>query len=34
VIRGSERHAARTLGEAVRTDHRGTCYKVASPTSR
>ncbi len=33
VIRGSERHAARTLGEGVRTDHRGTCYRVASPTA-
>ncbi len=31
VIRGSETHAARMLGEAVRTDHRGSCYKVASP---
>lgn len=31
VITGSERHAARTLGEAVRTDHSGTTYRVASP---
>jgi len=31
VIRGAEAHAARTLGEAARTDHRGTCYRVASP---
>lgn len=34
VIRGSERHAAHTLGEAVRTDHAGTCYRVANPISR
>jgi len=34
VILGSERHAARTLHEAVRHDHRGTCYHVATPTSR
>ncbi len=34
VIRGSERHAARTLGEAVRCDHRGTPYRVATPVSR
>lgn len=34
VIRGSERHAARTLGEAVRFDHRGTTYRVATPVSR
>lgn len=31
VITGSERHAARTLGEAVRYDHRGTTYRVSSP---
>ncbi|HTU82028.1 MAG TPA: hypothetical protein VMF61_07850 [Candidatus Acidoferrales bacterium] len=31
VIRGSERHAARTLGEAVRDDHAGRCYRVPSP---
>jgi hypothetical protein len=31
VITGSERHAARTLGEGVRYDHRGSCYRVASP---
>ncbi len=31
VIRGSERHAARTLGEAVRYDHAGRCYRVRSP---
>jgi len=34
VIRGSERHAARTLGEAIRYDHRGTTYRVATPVSR
>ena len=34
VIRGSERHAALTLGEAVRYDHRGTTYRVATPVSR
>ena len=34
VIRGSERHAARTLGEAVRYDHGGTVYRVATPVSR
>lgn len=31
VIAGSERHAARTLGESVRYDHAGRCYRVASP---
>lgn len=34
VIRGSEAHAARTLGEAVRSDHRGSTYRVATPVSR
>lgn len=34
VIRGSERHAAHTLGEATRFDHRGTTYRVATPVSR
>lgn len=34
VILGSERHAARTLGEGTRTDHCGRCYRVASPTMR
>jgi hypothetical protein len=34
VIRGSERHAAQTLGEAVRFDHRGTTYRVLTPVSR
>jgi hypothetical protein len=34
VIRGSERHAARTLGEGVRYDHRGTTYRVLTPVSR
>ena len=34
VIRGSERHAARTLGEAVRYDHRGSVFRVATPVSR
>ncbi|GAC1301821.1 MAG: hypothetical protein NVSMB19_10400 [Vulcanimicrobiaceae bacterium] len=33
VIRGAETHAARTLGEAVRADHGGSTYRVASPTS-
>ena len=33
VITGSERHAARTLGEGVRHDHRGTTYRVDSPTA-
>jgi len=32
VIRGTEAHAARTLGEGPRSNHRGTCYRVASPT--
>ncbi len=32
VITGSERHAANTLGEGIRYDHRGFCYHVASPT--
>jgi hypothetical protein len=34
VIRGSEARAARTLGEAVRYDHDGTCYRVRSPIAR
>ena len=34
VIRGSEAHAARTLREGVRTDHRGSLYRVATPVSR
>ncbi len=34
VIRGSEAHAARTLGEGVRFDHRGSAYRVATPVSR
>jgi hypothetical protein len=34
VITGSERHAARTLGESVRHDHAGTTYRVASPVLR
>jgi hypothetical protein len=34
VIRGSERHAARELGEGVRFDHRGTLYRVRTPVSR
>jgi hypothetical protein len=33
VIRGAEAHAARTLGEAQRFDHRGTLYRVASPVA-
>jgi hypothetical protein len=31
VIRGSERHAARTLGESARHDHFGRAYRVRSP---
>lgn len=31
VITGSERHAARILGESARRDHAGSCYRVASP---
>ncbi len=34
VVTGSERHAARALGEAVRHDHGGTTYRVASPVER
>ncbi len=34
VITGSERHAARTLGEAVRLDHGGRTYRVRSPIAR
>jgi hypothetical protein len=34
VIRGSERHAAHTLGEGVRFDHRGATYRVPTPVSR
>ena len=34
VVCGSELHAARTLHEAIRHDHAGTCYRVASPLSR
>ena len=34
VIRGVESHAARTLGEGVRSDHDGTTYFVASPVAR
>jgi hypothetical protein len=33
VIQGSERHAARTLGEAVRADHGGSTYRVDRPTA-
>ena len=33
VIEGSERHAARTLGEAVRADHGGFTYRVDRPTA-
>jgi hypothetical protein len=31
VIRGSECHAARMLGESTRSDHDGACYRVSSP---
>ncbi len=34
VIRGCERHAARSLGEGVRFDHRGSLYRVRTPVSR
>ena len=34
VIMGSERHAARTLGESVRYDHGGSTYRVNSPVTR
>jgi hypothetical protein len=34
VITGVERHAARTLHEGVRRDHRGTLYTVREPTMR
>lgn len=34
VIRGSEAHAAQTLGEAQRYDHAGRCYRVATPLAR
>jgi len=34
VIAGPETAAARTLGEGVRTDHRGTYYYVANPILR
>lgn len=34
VITGSERRAAATLGEAVRRDHAGRCYRVSSPIGR
>jgi len=34
VIAGSERHAATTLGEDVRHDHRGWTYRVDSPVKR
>jgi hypothetical protein len=34
VIRGSERHAARVLGEGIRFDHRGSLYRVRTPVSR
>ena len=33
VIAGSETHAARTLGEGIRHDHRGTTFDVASPSA-
>ena len=34
VITGSERHAAHTLGEDARHDHRGSVYAVSSPVER
>ncbi|MGH7728969.1 MAG: hypothetical protein ACREM2_09280 [Vulcanimicrobiaceae bacterium] len=33
VIAGSERRAARTLGEGVRRDHAGSTYRVGSPVA-
>ena len=34
VVLGSERHAARTLHESTRDDHRGRLYRVPNPVSR
>ena len=34
VITGSETHAAKTLGEAIRHDHGGTVFEVKSPIDR
>lgn len=34
VILGSETHAARTLGEATRHNHAGSCFRVATPSAR
>lgn len=34
VITGSERHAARVLGESIRFDHSGSTYRVNSPVQR
>jgi hypothetical protein len=34
VIKGSETHAANTLGEGKRKDHSGDTYHVPTPTSR
>jgi len=34
VITGPETNAAQTLGEAIRTDHGGTPYRVSTPISR
>jgi hypothetical protein len=34
VITGTERHAARTLHESTRSDHRGFVYRVTGPTER
>lgn len=34
VIVRSERHAARALVEATRSDHAGSCYRVKTPVSR
>ncbi|MDQ2662707.1 MAG: hypothetical protein M3Y18_01580 [Candidatus Eremiobacteraeota bacterium] len=33
VIGRSERHAAHALGEAARSDHAGSCYRVKTPVS-
>jgi len=34
VILGSERHAARTLHESIRSDHSGRLYRVPTPIGR
>ena len=34
VIKGSERHAAATFGESIRTNHGGSLYRVVGPCQR